>query len=94
MLQWKMKVLAQKYKNNDDSSPNIYTFLFLLIKQTSICFLATVVLIYMQNPQFTKSLTIIDFSLLSEEIATIKSEMFPFVTFCPYCYIYKGSLWL
>lgn len=31
-LQWKMKVLAQKYKNGDVSFPNIYIFLFLLIR--------------------------------------------------------------
>ena len=51
----------------------------------------------MQNPQLTKSLTVIGFSLVSEETATIKSEMFPFVTFSHYCYTYKWfslSLWL
>lgn len=37
VLQWKVKVLAQKYKNDDMSSPNIHIVLFLLIKQTSVC---------------------------------------------------------
>ena len=49
----------------------------------------------MQNSQFAKSIAIIGFSLVGKEIATIKSEIFPFVTFCPCCCTMapiKGSL--
>lgn len=66
MLQWKMKVPAEKYQN-DDVFSNIYPFLFLLIKIELNMLSST-----HQNFWLTKSLIIIGFPLVSTEIATIK----------------------